>query len=66
MHRRCSWNLPDPKDKIEEQNLLHVAMMASDDNRTDEARRALEKVLQSLCEVSDGLAATGRIGASSQ
>jgi hypothetical protein len=39
-------NLPDPKDKIEEQNLLHVAMMASDDNRTDEARRALEKVLQ--------------------
>jgi arylsulfatase A-like enzyme len=39
-------NLPDPKDKIEEQNLLHVAMMASDDNRTDEAQRALEKVLQ--------------------
>ncbi len=39
-------NLPDPKDKIEEQNLLHSAMMASDDNRTDEARRALEKVLQ--------------------
>jgi choline-sulfatase len=38
--------LPDPKDKIEEQNLLHAAMMASDDNRTDEARRALEKVLQ--------------------
>src|SRR6185295_1726716 len=35
-----------PKDKIEEQNLLHVAMMASDDNRTEEARRALEKVLQ--------------------
>ncbi len=39
-------NLPDPKDKVEEQNLLHHAMMASDDNRTDEARRALEKVLQ--------------------
>jgi choline-sulfatase len=38
--------LPDPKDKIEEQNLLHGAMMASDDNRTDEARKALEKVLQ--------------------
>ena len=38
--------LPDPKDKIEEQNLLHTAMMASDDNRSDEARRALEKVLQ--------------------
>lgn len=39
-------NLPDPKDKIEEQNLLHSAMMASDDNRADEARRALERVLQ--------------------
>lgn len=39
-------NLPDPKDKIDEQNLLHSAMMASDDNRTDEARQALEKVLR--------------------
>ena len=38
--------LPDPKDKIEEQNLLHTAMMASDDNRADQARHALEKVLQ--------------------
>ncbi len=38
--------LPDPKDKIEEQNLLHAAMIASDDNRSDEARQALEKVLQ--------------------
>jgi arylsulfatase A-like enzyme/Flp pilus assembly protein TadD len=38
--------LPDPKDKIEEQNLLHRAMMATDDQRTDEARRALEQVLQ--------------------
>lgn len=39
-------NLPDPKDKIDEQNLLHAAMIASDDNRADEARQALEKVLQ--------------------
>ena len=38
--------LPDPKDKIEEQNLLHVAMMASEDGRTFEARTALEKVLR--------------------
>jgi choline-sulfatase len=38
--------LPDPKDKIEEQNLLHTAMMASDDNRSDEARHTLEKVLE--------------------
>jgi arylsulfatase A-like enzyme/Tfp pilus assembly protein PilF len=38
--------LPDPKDKIEEQNLLHKAMMASEDDRPGEARSALEKVLQ--------------------
>jgi len=38
--------LPDPKDKIEEQNLLHLAMMASEDNRAAEAREAFEKVLQ--------------------
>ena len=37
--------LPDPKDKIEEQNLLHTAMIASEDNRVAEARQALEKVL---------------------
>ena len=37
--------LPDPKDKIEEQNLLHAAMLASDDNRTSDARQSLEKVL---------------------
>jgi choline-sulfatase len=38
--------LPDPKDKIEEQNLLHTAMMASEDGEQDKARLALEKVLQ--------------------
>ena len=38
--------LPDPKDKIEEQNLLHLAMMASEDDREAEARASLEKVLQ--------------------
>ena len=37
--------LPDPKDKIEEQNLLHAAMLASDDDRPADARRSLEKVL---------------------
>ena len=37
--------LPDPKDKIEEQNLLHAAMLASDDNRPSDARQSLEKVL---------------------
>jgi len=39
-------SLPDPKDKVQEQNLLHAAMMASDDNRSADARTALEKVLQ--------------------
>ena len=38
--------LPDPKDKIEEQNLLHTAMMAVDEGRLSEARPALERVLQ--------------------
>ncbi len=39
-------SLPDPKDKIEVQNLLHNAMLASDDNRLSDARQYLEKALQ--------------------
>ncbi|HYA25619.1 MAG TPA: sulfatase-like hydrolase/transferase [Terriglobales bacterium] len=38
--------LPDPKDKIEEQNLLHSAMLATEDERPAEARMALEEVLR--------------------
>ena len=38
--------LPDPKDKIEEQNLLHTAMMAQQRGSLDQARQALEQVLQ--------------------
>jgi tetratricopeptide (TPR) repeat protein len=38
--------LPDPKDKIEEQNLLHRAMIASEDGHDTAAREFLEKVLQ--------------------
>jgi choline-sulfatase len=38
--------LPDPKDKIEQQNLLHTAMIASEDNRPQDARAALKKVLE--------------------
>lgn len=38
-------SLPDPKDKIAEQNLLHAAMMASEDDRPADAREALNKVL---------------------
>jgi predicted Zn-dependent protease len=37
--------LPDPKDTIEEQNLLHSALLASDDGRSSDARAALEEVL---------------------
>jgi len=37
--------LPDPKDKIEVQNLLHNAMLANDDNRSSDARQFLEKAL---------------------
>jgi tetratricopeptide (TPR) repeat protein len=37
--------LPDPKDKIEEQNLLHQAMIASEDGQLNEARAAFEKVV---------------------
>jgi len=38
--------LPDPKDRIQEQNLLHSAMMATEDGREAEARESLEKILQ--------------------
>ena len=38
--------LPDPKDKIEEQNLLHLAMIATEDGRPDAAQELLKKVLQ--------------------
>ena len=37
--------LPDPKDKIQEANLLHAAMMAEEDNHPSDAQAALEKVL---------------------
>jgi choline-sulfatase len=38
--------LPDPKDRIEEQNLLHRAMIASETGRPDAARGIFEQVLQ--------------------
>ena len=37
--------LPDPKDKIEVQNLLHRSMLAADDSRSADARGFLEKAL---------------------
>jgi arylsulfatase A-like enzyme/lipoprotein NlpI len=41
-----SSQLLDPKDKIEEQNLLHRAMIAAEDDQSADARKALEKVLE--------------------
>lgn len=38
--------LPDPKDKIEEQNLMHSAMMAAEEGRSAEARPGFESVLK--------------------
>jgi arylsulfatase A-like enzyme/thioredoxin-like negative regulator of GroEL len=38
-------SLPDPKDKIEEQNLLHSAMMLVGQGRVLDARSVFEKVL---------------------
>jgi arylsulfatase A-like enzyme len=38
--------LPDPKDKIEEQNLMHIATMASEVGQWVNARVALEKLVQ--------------------
>jgi choline-sulfatase len=53
--------LPDPKDKIEEQNLLHTAMVASEDGEPDKARVALEKVLQLDESSAIALAQLGRL-----
>jgi arylsulfatase A-like enzyme/Flp pilus assembly protein TadD len=41
-----STSLPDPKDKIQEQNLLHRALIATQDNRLADAHHALDQVLQ--------------------
>jgi len=53
--------LPDPKDKIDEQNLLHAAMMASEDGEPDKARAALEKVLQADGSSAIALKQLGRL-----
>lgn len=39
-------NLPDPKDEVEVQNLLHNSMLASDDGRTADSRKYLEKAVE--------------------
>ena len=41
-----SGSLPDPKDKIQEQNLLHRALIATQDHRFADAHTALDQVLK--------------------
>src|SRR5947209_8514871 len=53
--------LPDPKDKIQEANLLHTAMMAGEDNRPSDARAAVEKVLQRDAKSPTGLRKIGEL-----
>jgi predicted Zn-dependent protease len=53
--------LPDPKDKIEEQNLLHAAMMATENDEPAKARASLENVLQSDNNSVIALSLLGRI-----
>jgi len=53
--------LPDPKDKIEEQNLLHKAMLAMDDEKTQAARSAFKKVLEMDPKSPTALAQLGQI-----
>ena len=53
--------LPDPKDHIEEQNLLHIAMMALEESRFADARLALSKVLLLNAESYTALQQLGAI-----
>jgi len=54
-------SLPDPKDKIEEQNLLHRAMIAADDGRPAEARAVLERALELDPKSPTGLRQLGEL-----
>jgi len=53
--------LPDPKDKIEEQNLLHIAMMSAEDGRLPEARAALKKLIAMDSTSVTALSQLGRL-----
>lgn len=53
--------LPDPKDKIEEQNLLHIAMMSAEDGRLPEARAALKKLTMMDSTSVTALSQLGRL-----
>lgn len=53
--------LPDPKDKIVLQNLLHAAMMAEEGGRPAEARSALEKAVQADAKSAPALLQLGQL-----
>lgn len=53
--------LPDAKDGIEQQNLLHSAMMSADEGRTQDARLLFKKVLQLNPESSTALQQSGEL-----
>jgi choline-sulfatase len=57
--------LADPKDKIEEQNLLHAAMLATENDEPGKARASLEKLLQSDAKSVVALSMLGHIESSS-
>ena len=54
-------SLPDPKDKIEEQNLLHSAMMSADQGHSQDARSLLKKVLELDPDSSTALRQLGEL-----
>jgi arylsulfatase A-like enzyme/Tfp pilus assembly protein PilF len=54
-------SLPDAKDKIEEQNLLHSAMMSADQGHAQNARLLLMKVLQLNPDSSAALRQLGEL-----
>lgn len=53
--------LPDPKDKIVLQNLLHRAMLADEEGRPAEARTALQKVVEADPMSATALSQLGQI-----
>ena len=59
-------SLPDPKDKIEEQNLLHSAMMSADRRPFCGRALLLEKVLELEYRLIRRIAPTGRVGIQSR
>lgn len=53
--------LPDPKDKIVLQNLLHTAMLADEEGRPAEARAALEKAVREDAKSAPALLQLGQL-----